>query len=284
MADLFGGKDFEPNEFLKRAERLEETIPERVDRFPVSSRTGRRVLQRIRDLINRLTELYRALDPVEHSDIYDPSHPEAAAELIAQKLVSAPATPLQDLTPFWGSGMYALYYTGDHPAYERISGHEIPIYVGKADPEMATAGTAREQGRKLYDRLVGDHKRSLGAAESYAEKLGEKGRDENGVHPIRVEHFRCRYLVLASPYAGAVERVLIAHFKPVWNNESGVCIGFGKHGDKATTRRNTRSDWDTIHPGRGWATGDDNVSNPRSPLEIQAAIVAHCEAAYGDAE
>lgn len=284
MPNEVGRRDFDPEEFIRRIDRLEEAIPEEVGRFPVKSRIAKRVLDRIRALIDRLTALYRALDPVEHSDIYDPSHPESVAELIAEKLIRCPPIRLDQLTPFWGSGVYALYYTGDHPAYQRISNRPIPIYVGKADPAIPTATTAREQGQKLYDRLVRDHARSIRAAERYATGLSEEDRDRLGIWPIRVEDFQCRYLVLASAYAGAVERVLIAHFKPVWNNETGVCIGFGKHGDRAETRRNTRSDWDTIHPGRPWATGEENVPNPRSALQVQADIIAHCVSAYGEAD
>ena len=58
---------------------------------------------------------------------------------------------------------------------------------------------------------------------------------------------------------------LIDRFKPIWNNETKVCFGFGKHGDNAATRRNTVSPWDTLHPGRPWATGGRN--RPTEPQD-----------------
>jgi hypothetical protein len=117
-----------------------------------------------------------------------------------------------------------------------------------------------------------EHAKSINAAERYAD-----ANTELGVVPIRIGEFHCRFLVLASAYAGAVEAALIRHYQPVWNREMKVCIGFGKHGDSAETRTNTRSDWDTLHPGREWATRAGNVPNRRSPAQIQADIVKHLE-------
>lgn len=38
---------------------------------------------------------------------------------------------------------------------------------------------------------------------------------------------------------------------------------------------NTRSQWDTLHPGRKWATKDGNKPNPLSPDQIKALIGEH---------
>lgn len=284
MPKKTGRNQLDPNEVIKRIDQLEEVLPQEVERFTSGQGKRKTVLERLRGLIDRLTTLYRALDPIEHSDIYDPSHPDTAADLIADRLNQSPLLPLNNLPRFWGSGVYALYYTGEHPAYARISNTEIPIYVGKADPGKPMATTAMEQGTKLYARLVNDHARSIRAAEEYFSQLAEGDRERTELAAIRLEDFQCRYLVLASAYAGAVERNLIHHHKPVWNNEIRICIGFGKHGDKATTRKNTRSDWDTIHPGRTWATSEDNVANPRTPLVIQDDILEHCRRVYGEDE
>lgn len=232
----------------------------------------RSLLARVEGTRLRLEQFARAIDPVLHHDVYDPSHPEAAADLIARKLLEQDRVRLDSLAPFWGAGVYALYYTGQHPAYQLISNREIPIYVGKADPRVPHALTSKEQGQSLYSRL-GEHLKSIRAAEAYA----DANNDIGGLAPIRASEFECRYLVLASAYSGAVEAVLIRHWQPVWNKEVRVCIGFGKHGDAAETRANTRSDWDTLHPGRTWATREGNLPNKRSPGAIQADIIAHLE-------
>ncbi len=65
-----------------------------------------------------------------------------------------------------------------------------------------------------------------------------------------------------------------------WNSEVGICYGFGKHGDSAETRSNTRSPWDTLHPGRKWA-GKGNKPNPLSAAKIAALIVAHLKKMAG---
>jgi hypothetical protein len=78
-----------------------------------------------------------------------------------------------------------------------------------------------------------------------------------------------------SAWIETAEDLLINWFQPVWNNEMKVCIGFGKHGDSAGTRKNERSPWDTIHPGRPWATSEQNTPNKRSAEDILKDIAAH---------
>ena len=89
------------------------------------------------------------------------------------------------------------------------------------------------------------------------------------------DDFDCRYLVVRSAWQKTAEDYLIGRFKPIWNNETKVCFGFGKHGDKARTRQNTVSLWDTLHPGRPWATGGDNLPNAKSPEDIEREIARH---------
>jgi hypothetical protein len=75
---------------------------------------------------------------------------------------------------------------------------------------------------------------------------------------------------------GAVEDFMIRLFKPIWNKEIKICFGIGKHGDSASTRRNKRSPWDTMHPGRTWAEATDEDQMSRA--EIEAKITTHFEA------
>ena len=46
-----------------------------------------------------------------------------------------------------------------------------------------------------------------------------------------------------------------------------------KHGDAAKTRRNKRSPWDVVHPGRLWAL-DGELEDKLSPAEIAVRIDA----------
>ncbi len=119
----------------------------------------------------------------------------------------------------------------------------------------------------LYGRLR-DHLRSIGKAED----------------TLRVEDFQYRSLVVQSGWQGAAEDYLIHLFKPVWNNETGICYGLGKHGDAPTTRANLRSPWDTLHPGRDWAWRDPNMADARPPDRIIADLREHfaSEPIYAD--
>jgi hypothetical protein len=271
--NLFGEKQpIEDARILRILDDLDRELPASISgEILLPKRSLNRLLDRSREMSERLSGFARMIDPATHQDIYDPSHPEAAADLVARKLIEQGRKQLSPLKAFWGSGVYALYYQGSHPAYQLISGRDIPIYVGKADPDRSNATNAREQGQRLFKRLL-EHAKSINAAERYAD-----ANPELGVVPIRIGEFQCRFLVLASAYAGAVEAALIRHYQPVWNREMKVCIGFGKHGDSAETRTNTRSDWDTLHPGREWATRAGNVPNRRSPAQIQDDIIKHLE-------
>lgn len=188
----------------------------------------------LRDCASYLGAIADDIDPVaQPHGVIDPTDPNFQALTLALRLVQSPKTPLCSLGPFYGSGVYALYYAGPLAVYRAISGTETPIYVGKADPNKMS-NTPREQGQRLHARLL-EHRKNL-------EKVG-----------LQTEHFFCRYLPLGDGSQVSVEKVLINFFKPVWNSEGGVLYGFGKHGDSPNTRANTRSPWDTMHPGRSWA-------------------------------
>jgi hypothetical protein len=260
---------FDANKFEKQLEKVEDAIPESVARFPKGDRTGSRLLKRIRSVIRKLESFYKALDPVFHSDILDPSRPDVAGEVFATKLEKAERVAMAELPRFWGSGVYAIYYSGKHPAYANIANKASPIYVGKAEPLVPDAKTSEEQGRQLHARLS-FHLKNIRTVEKYASEHPEL--ESQGVRLIRAEDFSCRYLVLSSAHAGAVEHILINAHSPPWNS---VCDGFGKHGDDSSTRKNTRSEWDTLHPGRPWAMTTDTKPNPLSPLEIQELVLKH---------
>jgi len=221
---------------------------------------GRRAALRkdILEAINRLDRFSKDLDPVKQPlFVLDPSEPREIGRFIAQTLLQQPRHRLDGIDQFYGSGVYALYYTGAFDVYGPVSGTECPIYVGKADPKTVDAKSVEEQGVGLHRRLK-DHLKSIGQAEN-----------------LDVADFECRHLVVSSSWQNTAEDFLISRFKPIWNNEIGICFGFGKHGDSPTTRSNTRSPWDTLHPGRPWATRRGNIPNPKSVEDIKEAIRRH---------
>jgi hypothetical protein len=126
-------------------------------------------------------------------------------------------------------------------------------------PSKYDAKTSREQGASLSMRLS-EHKKTI----AFVESNREGGN-------LKVSEFNYRYLVVRSGWELAAEQYLIRHFKPVWNKETKICFGFGKHGDAPATRVNLRSPWDVLHPGRKWATTEVG----RTLDQIKAAIVEH---------
>jgi len=207
---------------------------------PSQSTKARQALEAdIRKTIDSLTQLLAELDPVRQpTAIFDPSNPKIVGRFISLALVAQPTRPLTEteVDRFYGSGVYALYYTGDLPLYAPISRSETPIYVGQAAPAIKNASTPAQQGEKLSKRLE-EHRKNIAKA----------------VGSIEVSEFQFRALTVASGWETAAEDYLIHLFRPIWNSETKILYGLGKHGDSAETRSNKRSPWDTIHPGRKWA-------------------------------
>ena len=213
-----------------------------------------------------------SLDPIrEPVDLFDPTRPETAGRLVALALVEQPRLPLSKVGKMYGSGVYAIYYSGDHPAYSRIAGTETPIYVGKADPAEPEARDARAQGPRLTGRLE-DHKRMIRTVANYAR---EHPSDDNP--PLDLDHFAYRRLVVATNAQLVAENHLIGIFRPVWNSDMNVCWGISKHGDAAETRGNKRSPWDVLHPGRKWAASE-RLEDAKSRDTILKEIEAHFDA------
>lgn len=218
----------------------------------------KRLVSSVDAMRDRLERLTRKIDPNELPDaFFDPAEPSLIGNFVALAMVAQDRKPLGSLTRFYGSGVYAIYYTGPNPLYAPISGTETPIYVGKADPK-GNPKTAIDQGTKLADRLS-EHRRNI-----------EK------VSGIEIEDFECRALAVQTGYQAAAESHLIRMFRPIWNNETGILYGLGKHGDDATTRANNKSPFDTVHPGRKWAAG--NPEN-QTVAEIEAKVRDHFRSA-----
>jgi hypothetical protein len=166
---------------------------------------------------------------------YDPLDYENLARSVVQALLGGPEGPLPPSEAFDGAGVYAIYYRGDFTGYSRLVTAEppLPIYVGKAVPTGARKGAGRSTGgRELYQRLK-QHSSSIEQAEN-----------------LRLEHFRCRYLVVVPVWITLAERFLVEQYRPLWNV---VIDGFGNHDPGAGRLAMKRPRWDILHPGRPWA-------------------------------
>jgi hypothetical protein len=153
-------------------------------------------------------------------------------------------TPVHLLPPpatFTGVGVYGLYYVGDYELYARIAesnrdAFARPIYVGKAVPRGWRTARAKDSGKAdLYQRL------------------SEHARSVQQVADLRVDDFRCRFMILGgveSDLVVPVEAELIRRHRPLWNS---VVDGFGNHDPGRGRYNQARSEWDVLHPGRSWA-------------------------------
>ncbi len=142
---------------------------------------------------------------------YNPLDYRNLAQNVVRALLERTDSEIPPQEPFVGSGVYALYYTGPLPYYAFLASEDLgtPIYVGKAVPSGSRKGSYTEVPKvdgSLYRRLC-EHAKSIDQAEN-----------------LRLEEFRCRFLVVETVWITLAERFLINHFKPVWNT---VIDGFG---------------------------------------------------------
>lgn len=203
----------------------------------LSPRSRSKLNTEIERAAGELTALLAELDPIKRpKDVFDPGNPRTIGFFIALAMTAQPRHPLGAFEPRYGSGIYALYYTGDFAPYAPISKTETPIYVGQAAPGSHDARTPVEQGPRLAARLNEHRKTILKASES-----------------LDIADFECRALAVQTGWETPAEDYLIRLFKPIWNKETKIVQGFGKHGDAPTTRTNRVSSWDVLHQGRAAA-------------------------------
>ena len=171
------------------------------------------------------------------AEAYDPLDYDNLARSVVDALLDRETIQLPPDETFVGSGVYALYYSGQLPFYSQIASSvpPEPIYVGKAvlsGARKGSSGVSPEAGSALYRRLR-DHAKSIAQAEN-----------------LDLTEFRCRFLVLVPVWITLAERFLLDHFQPVWNT---LIDGFGDHDPGSGRRSMRRPRWDVVHPGRPWA-------------------------------
>lgn len=233
------------------------SLAEQAAKSDLSARRRRVLEGEIRDIAGELNRLLGQLDPIaQPTAVFDPSNPKIVGRFVALALVAQPRSPLNEISRFYGSGIYAFYYRGAFPEYAPISGTETPIYVGTASPAVSNARTPFEQGDRLSDR-ISYHAKNIAKATS----------------TLGLDDFEFRSLVVQSGWEKQAEAYLIHLFQPIWNKEMKILAGFGKHGDSASMRQHGRSPWDTLHPARAWA--GDSTSDQKSPGQIRAELSSH---------
>lgn len=180
---------------------------------------------------------------------YNPLDKIHLGESVATALLRKERIALGSLPRTEGAGVYAIYYEGDFAPYSAMVRHnqtaelKVPIYVGKAVPKGSRRGggeaTVTSTGElvipithALFNRLV-DHADSIRASTN-----------------LKIDDFKCRFLVVDDIWIPLAESVMIARTRPLWNR---VVDGFGNHDPGAGRYQGQRSQWDTIHPGRAWA-------------------------------
>ena len=166
---------------------------------------------------------------------YDPLDVDELGKNAASALMGYVSAPLPPAGPFDGAGVYTIHYCGEFHAYAGMDSKE-PLYVGKADPQGKRQGRSvvKHTGPVLFRRLS-EHAGSIDDARN-----------------LKISDFQCRWLVLDPVWIELTEQVLIAQYQPVWNAKVD---GFGSHHQGRTRTTQRRSRWDTLHPGRPWATG-----------------------------
>ena len=180
---------------------------------------------------------------------------------VAEAMLGRKPHHLAELRSFSGAGIYAIYYAGHFPAYQKLAeqnqGNDpaTPIYVGKAIPAGGRKGSVSTGGtttKALFSRLK-EHAESIKATTN-----------------LRVEDFLCRYLVVDDRWIPLGESLLIAKFAPIWNR---LIDGFGNHDPGKGRYNGMRPKWDVLHTGRGWA----EKCQPRSETaaQIDREITAH---------
>lgn len=198
------------------------------------------------------------ITPGSHS-IYDPLRRENLGRSVLWALMSSKPAPLDQIPPFRGCGIYAIYYTGDNELYASISSvdFEVPIYVGKADPEGARKGqnvVPAWEGTRLRDRLR-KHAKTIKAVPS-----------------LNIEDFYARYLPADDLFTPMAERLMISELQPVWNI---VLDGFGANNPGGRRDQGLRPKWHQVHPGVAWAK--DMPDQPSGTAKLEAEVVAHLE-------
>ncbi|GAA1475466.1 Eco29kI family restriction endonuclease [Corynebacterium felinum] len=190
---------------------------------------------------------------------FDPLSYENLEKSIAIALDNQKIHRLDKLEQFEGAGVYALYYTGDFEPYRLLaeSNRKLlgswAIYIGKAEAENARKGSAdyfnEAAGTKLFKRIL-DHRKSIAAATN-----------------LIVQDFWVRALPVMPTWIPLAEIISVRLHQPLWNK---IVDGLGNHDPGSGRYKGQRPRWDTLHPGRKWATRLNDRNETASEISREA--------------
>ncbi len=195
-------------------------------------------------------------------DLWDPlTYETLMAGTVAHFETQDPA-PLASRIAIEGPGIYALYYEGNMPEYRPIADGNHPIYVGKAVPPGARKGGVGDVTAPALQNRLRDHAKSITEADN-----------------LNLEDFLFRALPIVPVWIVFAEQALIKQYRPVWN----TCLeGFGKHHQGRNRAATTQSWWDTLHPGRPWATVHaPQATKMRTSAEAKKLVEEHFAEQWG---
>lgn len=176
------------------------------------------------------------------TESFNPLAMESIAESIVRRLIQNAPVPLSGIPRFSGAGIYAIYYTGDFSEYELVRSRNIdnawslPIYVGKAVPKGGRQGLDAGQNPNhaaVWSRLS-EHARSIESATN-----------------LSINDFHARWLIVDDIWIALGESALLRETRPLWN---AMVDGFGNHDPGQGRYNGLVPQWDTLHPGRTWAS------------------------------
>jgi hypothetical protein len=147
-----------PTTTFSKAARAAETFKACLEKLDEASLRGAlgstehdKLLHHGGETLNELLRVLTTMSPQRYGTVgITLGRADSIAKFFAFSFVATKQHPLAELSdhPFWGSGVYAIYYHGkNEPAYSPLSGSETPIYVGKADPADAFAESIEAQGQ-----------------------------------------------------------------------------------------------------------------------------------------
>jgi len=196
---------------------------------------------------------------------YNPLEQGNLAHSIMLRMEETEPTPLGSVKKFQGAGLYAIYYSGDHPAYEVISALNsdrwtTPIYVGKAVPSGGRRGldVTASHGTEALSKRIREHAKSIIASPD-----------------LSIDAFVVRWLVVEDIWIALGESAMIRAHRPVWN---ALVDGFGNHDPGKGRANGIQSRWDTLHPGRTWV--GNFPPRAEAPTVIEQDIREYLRARY----
>jgi len=209
---------------------------------------------------------------------YNPLDRTHLADSIAREFFKPGLAHLPPDT-FVGAGIYAIYYRGDFPLYAAIAGslrayeaatgkgknatavrQPIPIYVGKSDPPGSRKGifsdaagpSVEEEGEEVAEKEAEELLTETPKHRKLFLRLKKHATSISMTRNLRLEDFKCRYMLVDEIWVPLGEARLVARFRPLWN----VLIeGFGSNPEGGGRKDTARSVWDILHPGRKEALG-----------------------------